>query len=54
MWTGEMLQAVGHSFGDDGLFWLSYEELLKHFPALNRVRLFDEVRQVNPVMIELY
>lgn len=37
-----MMTKLKHSFGDDGVFWMSYKDFLKHFPCINRVRLFDD------------
>ncbi|KAK4613236.1 Calpain-type cysteine protease ADL1 [Fulvia fulva] len=42
LWTPEMMIKLKHTFGDDGIFWMSYKHFLKHFPCINRVRLFDE------------
>lgn len=39
-WTGEWLQKLDHKFGDDGSFWISYEDLLKKYQAFDRTRLF--------------
>ncbi|KAJ4364569.1 hypothetical protein N0V83_009165 [Neocucurbitaria cava] len=41
-WTPYWLEKLDHKFGDDGLFWMSYEDLLKRFDLLDRTRLFDE------------
>ena len=35
------MQALDHRFGDDGLFWMSYDDLCKRFDLLDRTRLFD-------------
>jgi hypothetical protein len=32
---------LDYKFGDDGVFWMSYEDLLKRFHLLDRTRLFD-------------
>ncbi|KAK4497741.1 hypothetical protein PRZ48_010394 [Zasmidium cellare] len=42
LWTPEMMTKLKHTFGDDGVFWISYKDFLKHFARINRVRLFDE------------
>jgi len=39
-WTPEMMQKLNHKFGNDGVFWMSYEDFLKHFPAIYRCKLF--------------
>lgn len=39
-WTAEWLQKLEHKFGDDGSFWISYEDLLKKYQAFDRTRLF--------------
>lgn len=31
-----------HTFGNDGVFWISYKDFLKQFPHINRVRLFNK------------
>lgn len=41
-WTAEWLQRVGHTFGDDGMFWMSYKDFLTHFRHLDRTRIFDD------------
>ena len=46
LWTPEMMQKLDHKFGDDGVFWISYADFLKHFPSINRVRLFDSSWQI--------
>lgn len=45
-WTPEMMKKLNHRFGDDGIFWISFKDFLKHFPSINRVRLFDSSWQV--------
>ncbi|KYG49847.1 hypothetical protein M433DRAFT_139740 [Acidomyces richmondensis BFW] len=42
LWTAEMMTKLNHTFGDDGVFWISFKDFLKHFTTINRVRLFDE------------
>lgn len=41
-WTPYWMQKLNHTFGDDGLFWMSYEDMLKRFDILERTRLFDQ------------
>lgn len=40
-WTAEWLQKLDHKFGDDGSFWISYEDLLRTYQAFDRTRLFS-------------
>ncbi|KAI6383575.1 hypothetical protein MCOR25_000029 [Pyricularia grisea] len=39
-WTPEWLAKLNHRFGDDGAFWISYEDLLRKFQSFDRTRLF--------------
>jgi hypothetical protein len=41
-WSPYWLEKLQHKFGDDGLFWMSYTDMLKRFNLLDRTRLFDE------------
>ncbi|KAF5724390.1 micromolar calcium activated neutral protease 1 (capn1) [Fusarium mundagurra] len=41
-WTAEWLQKLDHRFGDDGDFWISYEDLLRKYQAFERTRLFTD------------
>ena len=41
-WTSEWLQRLGHKFGDDGAFWISYNDLLRKYQAVDRTRLFGD------------
>lgn len=36
------MKKLGHKFGDDGVFWMSFEDMLETFKYLHRTRLFDE------------
>jgi hypothetical protein len=42
MWTPQLMIKLDHTFGDDGIFWISYKDFLKEFPYINRVRLFNK------------
>ncbi|KAI0120929.1 calpain family cysteine protease [Xylariales sp. AK1849] len=39
-WTPEWLLKLNHRFGDDGAFWISYDDLLRKYQAFDRTRLF--------------
>ncbi|GES63557.1 calpain-like protein [Aspergillus terreus] len=39
-WTPEWMRKLGHKFGNDGFFWISYNDLLKKYQHLDRTRLF--------------
>jgi hypothetical protein len=39
-WTPEAMTALGHSFGDDGVFWIRYEDMLRKYAVIWRTRLF--------------
>lgn len=39
-WTPEWMQLLDHKFGDDGMFWISYEDLLRRYSSFDRTRLF--------------
>ncbi|KAF2472364.1 cysteine proteinase [Lindgomyces ingoldianus] len=39
-WTPEWMQKLHHKFGDDGVFWISYKDLLRHYQHFDRTRLF--------------
>ncbi|KAK3387482.1 calpain family cysteine protease [Podospora didyma] len=41
-WTPYWLKKLNHKFGDDGIFWMSYKDVLDTFMFLHRTRLFDE------------
>ncbi|KAF2451090.1 cysteine proteinase [Karstenula rhodostoma CBS 690.94] len=40
-WSPYWLEKLDHRFGNDGLFWMSYDDLCKRFNLLDRTRLFD-------------
>ncbi|KAJ5717806.1 Alpha/beta hydrolase fold-3 [Penicillium malachiteum] len=39
-WTAEWMQLLGHKFGNDGFFWISYKDLLRKYQHFDRTRLF--------------
>ncbi|KAK4248812.1 calpain-B [Corynascus novoguineensis] len=39
-WTPEWLTKLNHRFGDDGVFWISYKDLLRKYQYFDRTRLF--------------
>lgn len=39
-WTPEWMQKLNHRFGDDGMFWISYKDLLRNYQHFDRTRLF--------------
>ena len=39
-WTAETLQELGHKFGSDSVFWISYKDVLRKFQYFDRTRLF--------------
>lgn len=41
-WTSYWMQKLKHTFADDGIFWMLYEDVLETFKFLHRTRLFDE------------
>ncbi|PKY03148.1 putative calpain [Aspergillus campestris IBT 28561] len=40
-WTPQWMEKLGHKFGNDGFFWISYNDLLKKYQHFDRTRLFD-------------
>lgn len=40
-WTPEWMQKLNHRFGNDGAFWISYDDLLRKFQTFDRTRLFN-------------
>ncbi|KAJ5525556.1 Alpha/beta hydrolase fold-3 [Penicillium frequentans] len=39
-WTAEWMELLGHKFGNDGFFWISYSDLLRKYQHFDRTRLF--------------
>ncbi|CAH0056107.1 unnamed protein product [Clonostachys solani] len=40
-WTGDMLRKLRHEFGDDGVWWMTLDDMLQNFQRVYRTRLFD-------------
>jgi hypothetical protein len=38
-WTPDVMKELDHTFGDDGIFWISYPDFLKFYPEIDRIRL---------------
>ena len=41
-WTPEWMSKLNHRFGDDGIFWISYQDLLRNYQHFDRTRLFGD------------
>lgn len=41
-WTPYWLRKLNYRFGDDGVFWMTFEDMLSRFQILHRTRLFDK------------
>ncbi|OBT79564.1 hypothetical protein VF21_01271 [Pseudogymnoascus sp. 05NY08] len=41
-WTPEWMVKLDHRFGDDGAFWISYDDFLKKYQTFDRTRLFTD------------
>ncbi|KAL3302603.1 calpain family cysteine protease [Colletotrichum asianum] len=48
-WTPEWLQKLNHKFGDDGAFWISYQDLLKKYNIFDVTRLFGPEWKVTSI-----
>ena len=40
-WTDELKKLLKHEDKDDGIFWISYRDLLRNYAYLHRTRIFD-------------
>ncbi|CAG8774555.1 35318_t:CDS:2, partial [Racocetra persica] len=40
-WTPERMIKLNHRFGDDGTFWMSYDDFLNYWDMIDKCRLFD-------------
>ncbi|KAF2666817.1 cysteine proteinase [Microthyrium microscopicum] len=45
-WNPYWLQKLDYRFGNNGIFWMPYEDMLREFDYLDRTRLFNEEWQV--------
>lgn len=52
-WTPDRLKKLDHKFGDDGEFWISYDDFLRKFQTVDRTRLFDKDWQVAQIWTTL-
>ncbi|VUC25304.1 unnamed protein product [Clonostachys rosea] len=58
-WTSEWLQKLDHRFGEDGDFWMTYNDLLRKFQAFERTQLYHDtsfcftILKPGPVVIVL-
>ncbi|KAK5108431.1 hypothetical protein LTR62_008318 [Meristemomyces frigidus] len=52
-WTAEWLQKLNHKFGNDGVFWMLYDDLLEVCEHFDRTRLFDDSWQITQQWISL-
>ncbi|KAL2107670.1 hypothetical protein VUR80DRAFT_4893 [Thermomyces stellatus] len=41
-WTADVQKELGHSFGNDSVFWIPYEDLLAKYQHIDRTRLFRD------------
>lgn len=41
-WTSDSIRDLDHSFGDDGVFWIRYKDLLRKYDQFYKTRLFTD------------
>lgn len=41
-WTTEVQEELGHKFGSDSVFWISFEDMINKYTLLDRTRLFND------------
>lgn len=46
-WNAKSIAALDHKFGDDGIFWIPFEDLLQKYDVIYRTRLFTEEWKVS-------
>ncbi|KAL8810965.1 MAG: hypothetical protein Q9200_002182 [Gallowayella weberi] len=39
-WTPDRMKRIDYTFGNDGVFWMAYQDVLKQFQRIDRTRLF--------------
>ncbi|RVX68319.1 hypothetical protein B0A52_07322 [Exophiala mesophila] len=39
-WTSDWLRILNHKFGDDGIFWMTYKDMLSKYKYIDRTRIF--------------
>lgn len=42
-WTSEVQEELGHNFGGDSVFWISYADMLRKYQHFDRTRLFRDL-----------
>ncbi|KAK5680094.1 hypothetical protein LTS10_008044 [Elasticomyces elasticus] len=52
-WTAEWLQKLGHKFGNDGVFWISYDDMLNVYQHFDRTRLFNDQWRITQQWVSL-
>jgi Calpain family cysteine protease len=52
-WTPESIRALDHTFGNDGVFWIRYEDMLRKYDTIYKTRLFSEEWKVTQQWISL-
>ncbi|KAL8658462.1 MAG: hypothetical protein Q9202_007556 [Teloschistes flavicans] len=46
-WTAERMTRLDYTFGNDGIFWISFKDVLKNFQRIDRTRLFGSDWSLN-------
>ncbi|KAJ9664350.1 hypothetical protein H2198_000279 [Neophaeococcomyces mojaviensis] len=41
-WNSEWFERLQHKFGDDGVFWISYDDMLRKYKYVDRTRIFAQ------------
>ncbi|VUC21957.1 unnamed protein product [Clonostachys rosea] len=41
-WTTEVQEELGHKFGSDSVFWISFEDMIQKYSLIERTRLFRD------------